>query len=67
MADIINKKKGKFRIYLHDLETKAGRSITLEGDRGETIQDIKDQIQLCFSKEIESSGRMKDKKHIKRC
>lgn len=40
MAQVIKKEVAKFRIYVHDLDTKEARSITLT-DGDEKIDDIK--------------------------
>lgn len=49
MVEIV--KKGRFRIYVHDLKTKAARSITIADDKSlKNVDELKRKISECLSK-----------------
>lgn len=53
MIKVIKKERAKFRIFVHDLETKEARSITLT-DGNEKVDDIKKIIIDCFDNRIKT-------------
>lgn len=48
MVTVIKREKAKFRVYIHDLETKEARCISLMNDKNKSVDDIKKGIINCL-------------------